>query len=182
VARDRQRSKARQRARAAQDQRGGRKPRRTDAPETTPDTGLDESSIEDSGLVAPGFDHNANAEMVEAAEAGVPVPDEAAFEFERTDRAPDELELPPDLQASPAGRRKRALDGEESEVQPSDGKDRSRIVAFIAGCIEELRRVQWPDRPQVFQATAVVLGFVLVAGGYLGLMDAIWQPLINAIL
>ena len=42
--------------------------------------------------------------------------------------------------------------------------------------------MQWPDRRQVFQATAVVLGFVVVAGGYLGLMDAIWKPLVNAIL
>ena len=42
--------------------------------------------------------------------------------------------------------------------------------------------MQWPDRKQVGQATAVVLGFVVLAGGYLGLMDAIWQPLVNAIL
>jgi hypothetical protein len=27
-----------------------------------------------------------------------------------------------------------------------------------------------------------VLGFVVLAGGYLGLMDAIWKPLVNAIL
>ena len=35
-------------------------------------------------------------------------------------------------------------------------------------CVDELRRVQWPDRRQVGQGTAVVLGFVVVAGGYLG--------------
>ena len=32
----------------------------------------------------------------------------------------------------------------------------------------ELQRVQWPDRRQVGQATAVVLGFVVIAGIYLG--------------
>ena len=42
--------------------------------------------------------------------------------------------------------------------------------------------MQWPDRRHVGQATAVVLGFVVLAGGYLGLMDAIWKPLVNAIL
>ena len=42
--------------------------------------------------------------------------------------------------------------------------------------------MQWPDRRQVGQGTAVVLGFVVIAGGYLGLLDAIWKPLIDAIL
>ncbi len=42
--------------------------------------------------------------------------------------------------------------------------------------------MQWPDRRQVGQATAVVLGFVVLAGGFLGLMDAIWKPIVNAII
>ena len=42
--------------------------------------------------------------------------------------------------------------------------------------------MQWPNRRQVGQATAVVLGFVVIAGGYLGLLDALWKPLIEAIL
>ncbi|MEZ0291369.1 MAG: preprotein translocase subunit SecE [Solirubrobacteraceae bacterium] len=59
---------------------------------------------------------------------------------------------------------------------------RGRVITFLGHCIDELRRVQWPDRRQVGQATAVVLGFVVIAGGYLGLLDALWQPLIDAIL
>ena len=47
---------------------------------------------------------------------------------------------------------------------------------------DELRRVQWPNRRQVGQATAVVLGFVVLAGGYLGLLDALWKPIVDAIL
>ncbi|MGH2969131.1 MAG: preprotein translocase subunit SecE, partial [Solirubrobacteraceae bacterium] len=46
----------------------------------------------------------------------------------------------------------------------------------------ELKRVQWPDRRHVGQGTAVTLGFVVLAGGYLGLLDALWKPLIEAIL
>ena len=65
---------------------------------------------------------------------------------------------------------------------PGDHKERGRVLTFLRACVDELRRVQWPDRKHVFQATAVVLGFVLIAGGWLGLMDALWQPLINAIL
>jgi preprotein translocase SecE subunit len=57
-----------------------------------------------------------------------------------------------------------------------------RAVDFLRASYAELRRVQWPDRRQVGQGTAVTLGFVLVAGAYLGLLDAIWNPIIKAIL
>ena len=83
--------------------------------------------------------------------------------------------------------RRRDLDpsvAEETDpaVAERDPKSRGRLVAFLGHCVDELRRVQWPDRRQVGQATAVVLGFVVIAGGYLGLMDAIWKPLVQAIL
>jgi preprotein translocase SecE subunit len=57
-----------------------------------------------------------------------------------------------------------------------------RAVDFLRASYQELRRVQWPDRRQVGQGTAVTLGFVVVAGAYLGLLDAIWNPIIQAIL
>src|SRR4051794_6123160 len=57
-----------------------------------------------------------------------------------------------------------------------------RAADFLKSSWAELRRVQWPDRRQVGQGTAVVLGFVIVAGAYLGLLDAIWNPIIQAIL
>jgi preprotein translocase SecE subunit len=57
-----------------------------------------------------------------------------------------------------------------------------RAADFLRASYAELRRVQWPDRRQVGQGTAVTLGFVVVAGAYLGLLDAIWNPIIQAIL
>ena len=57
-----------------------------------------------------------------------------------------------------------------------------RAIDFLRASYAELRRVQWPDRRQVGQGTAVTLGFVIVAGAYLGLLDAIWNPIIQAIL
>ena len=57
-----------------------------------------------------------------------------------------------------------------------------RAADFLRACVAELRRVQWPDRRQVGQGTAVVIGFVVVAGAYLGLLDAIWNPIIQSIL
>jgi preprotein translocase subunit SecE len=58
----------------------------------------------------------------------------------------------------------------------------ARAVAFLRASWAELQRVQWPDRPQVSQATAVVLGFVAVAGVYLGAADWVAQKIINFIL
>jgi preprotein translocase subunit SecE len=58
----------------------------------------------------------------------------------------------------------------------------ARAVAFLRASWAELQRVQWPDRPQVSQATAVVLGFVAVAGVYLGVADWVAQKIINFIL
>jgi preprotein translocase SecE subunit len=57
-----------------------------------------------------------------------------------------------------------------------------RTADFMRASFAELRRVQWPDRRQVGQGTAVTLGFVVVAGAYLGLLDAIWNPIVQAIL
>jgi preprotein translocase SecE subunit len=58
----------------------------------------------------------------------------------------------------------------------------ARAVAFLRASWAELQRVQWPDRPQVSQATAVVLGFVTVAGIYLGAADWLAQKIVNFVL
>jgi preprotein translocase SecE subunit len=57
-----------------------------------------------------------------------------------------------------------------------------RITNFIRACWAELQRVDWPDRRQVGQATAVVLGFVVVAGAFLGLADVVAQRIVDFIL
>ena len=58
----------------------------------------------------------------------------------------------------------------------------NRAVAFIRASWAELQRVQWPDRRQVSQATAVVLGFVAVAGLYLGGADVVAKEIVEFIL
>jgi preprotein translocase SecE subunit len=58
----------------------------------------------------------------------------------------------------------------------------SRFFGFLRGSWLELHRVQWPDRRQVMQATGVVLGFVIVAGVYLGLADLVASKLVNLII
>jgi preprotein translocase SecE subunit len=58
----------------------------------------------------------------------------------------------------------------------------ARLVGFLRGSWRELQRVQWPDRPQVMQATGVVLGFVIVAGVFLGVADLVASKLMNLVL
>ena len=58
----------------------------------------------------------------------------------------------------------------------------TRTVNFLRGSWAELRRVQWPDRQQVVQATSVVLGFVALMGVFLGVADYVAGKLINAII
>jgi preprotein translocase SecE subunit len=57
-----------------------------------------------------------------------------------------------------------------------------RLIGFLQGCWRELQRVQWPDRPQVMQATGVVIGFVIVAAAFLGLADLVAGKLVTFIL
>ena len=58
----------------------------------------------------------------------------------------------------------------------------SRLINFLRGSWRELQRVQWPDRRQVVQATGVVVGFVIVAGLFLGGADWVAQKLITLVL
>jgi preprotein translocase subunit SecE len=67
---------------------------------------------------------------------------------------------------------------EEAEAH----RDRPRVIQFLIAVWAELQRVQWPNRQALVTLTGVVLGFVLIAGGYLGLLDAIFSELIQALL
>jgi preprotein translocase subunit SecE len=55
----------------------------------------------------------------------------------------------------------------------------ARSLGFLRNCWAELQRVQWPDRQQVFQATGVVLGFVVLTGVFLGVCDYVAGKVIN---
>jgi preprotein translocase SecE subunit len=61
-------------------------------------------------------------------------------------------------------------------------KGGNRAIGFLRASWAELQRVQWPDRRHVFQATAVVLGFVAIAGLYLGLADYVAKEIVEFIL
>lgn len=58
----------------------------------------------------------------------------------------------------------------------------AQLIGFFIGAYGELQRVQWPDRRQVFQATGVVLGFVIVAGAFLAVASLAAQKVVSLIL
>jgi preprotein translocase subunit SecE len=75
-----------------------------------------------------------------------------------------------------------AVKGRRGRADHEAHKDRPRVVQFLIAVWAELQRVQWPNRQAMVTLTGVVLGFVLIAGGYLGLLDAVFSELIQAIL
>jgi preprotein translocase subunit SecE len=77
--------------------------------------------------------------------------------------------------ATPAARR-------EAAPGVPTRKGGGRFVSFLRASWAELQRVQWPDRRQVAQATGVVIGFVIVAGLYLGVADWVAKQIVNAII
>ncbi len=61
-------------------------------------------------------------------------------------------------------------------------KKRGAVTGFIASCWAELKKVQWPDRDTLVQASAVTIIFVFVAAAYLGALDAAFNFLVKEIL
>jgi preprotein translocase SecE subunit len=94
-----------------------------------------------------------------------------------------EVEEPEDeIDAGGAGEAGYEVRGRRGHDEAQAHKDRPRVVQFLVAVWAELQRVQWPNRQALVTLTGVVLGFVLIAGGYLGLLDAIFSQLIQAIL
>ncbi len=75
-----------------------------------------------------------------------------------------------------------ALRDEAGADRPAAGGGGNRITTFLRASAAELRRVQWPDRRQVGQATAVVLGFVVIAGAFLGLADVVAEQVVDILI
>jgi preprotein translocase subunit SecE len=166
VARDRKRAKQRQQRRT---QRGSAAMRPTEPTDQRSARADMPGPLEHASGEVDEFD----AALVRGAH-GVPMPPGAAEVSEA------QLE-PPGANGAPV-----APDGDGAATLPAPQEAKQslprRAVAFLRASWAELQRVQWPDRRQVSQATAVVLGFVAVAGIYLGAADWLAQKIVNFIL
>jgi preprotein translocase SecE subunit len=207
MARNRQRSKQRQAERRARrlEQQGGNA---GGIPGVTPDPvepvegpgppGIDADHLEAgappeelgrSDFVLEHDEAIVNRDEHEAAldddEAARLTEDEEAYEqIEDWEAAEDfaEDDLVDDGAPTGAGEAGYAVRGRRGRDPAQAHKDRPRVVQFLIAVWAELQRVQWPNRQALVTLTGVVLGFVLIAGGYLGLLDAIFSELIKAIL
>ncbi len=112
-----------------------------------------------------------------------------------------ELALPEDPKPSRSDRRAEAKALKEAEKRKRDEakrreseqlakkqkqakteRQRGGVIGFLVSCWQELKKVQWPDRDTLIQATAVTIIFVAVAAAYLGALDALFNFLIQRIL
>jgi preprotein translocase subunit SecE len=93
-----------------------------------------------------------------------------------------EVEDEDDETATGAGEEGYEVRGRRGREDAEAHKNRPRVIQFLIAVWAELQRVQWPNRQALVTLTGVVLGFVLIAGGYLGLLDAIFSELIQALL
>jgi preprotein translocase SecE subunit len=185
VARDRQRAKQRKARRAGQNPGPApSEPHRENVPGEL-EHASGEADQFDAALVSgaggePADDDDPDAVAARDADApegrdedaGTMGPD-AEPDFDEEDDAADD-----DERATGGSRSAPAV----SHAQAPAARGPGRFMAFLRASWAELQRVQWPDRRQVFQATAVVLGFVIVAGVYLGVADRVAQEVVNLII
>ena len=52
---------------------------------------------------------------------------------------------------------------------------------FIEGVQAEMKKVTWPDREQLRNATAVILVFVIILAIIIGIMDQVFSALVRGI-
>jgi preprotein translocase subunit SecE len=76
----------------------------------------------------------------------------------------------------------RGVRGGREHEHEEHHREHGRVVSFLIAVWAELQRVQWPNRQQLTSLTGITLMFVLIVGGYLGLLDAIFSKLVSAIL
>lgn len=61
-------------------------------------------------------------------------------------------------------------------------RKRGGVFAFLASSAAELRRVQWPDRDTLIQASAVTLVFCILFAVYLGVLDLAFNWLVQRVI
>jgi len=88
------------------------------------------------------------------------------------------------VEAADEIRRTAKLKPEAAKSQPKAPKDKpvkekGRLRTFLRSSWAELRRVQWPDRKQMSTMTTIVIGFVIIAGAYLGAIDWVANQIVN---
>jgi preprotein translocase subunit SecE len=159
----RQRQRARDRKQRARDQASN--------PVPPPDE-LHRSNVPGSLDHVSGVEEEFEAAIVSGAQG------DAADDGVGADVSEQEIERQA-LEATPS-RREGAIEARQPGGVTTRGGN--RFINFLRASWAELQRVQWPDRRQVAQATGVVIGFVIIAGLYLGAADWVAQKVVNFVI
>ncbi len=183
MAKTRAQRKAERRRREAQQARQGGQPTQAEAQHDTQvpesadvveaelaEQGADLESLKETP--SDGGDAAAAPEAPAPSRADVGVP-ETGDRISRRARKREERE-----------RRQRARESERRRQPREEAPERQRgpIIGFLVSCWAELKRVQWPDRETLIQASAVTLVFIAIMAAYLGVLDAIFNWLVQRIL
>lgn len=171
MAKTRAQRKAERRAREAQQRQGGR-PSESKAQH---DTQVGRSGeVAEAEAVEAGIGAGASEKQLETPDT--PKPSRA----ER--RAAERERKEADKRQRAEQKRREAEQLAKRQRQAQAERQRGGVLGFFASCWAELKKVQWPDRETLVQATAVTIIFVAIVGAYLGALDAMFNFLIKRIL
>jgi preprotein translocase subunit SecE len=135
-------------------------------------------------------------ELADEVQPAAPAPSRGETAPARAPAAPPEPEAEAEAEPAPdritrreqkrlERERRQAAKASEERRRPRDEpveRERGRVIGFLASCVAELRRVQWPTRETLIQASAVTLVFIAVAATYLGVLDTAFNWLVQRIL
>jgi len=190
VAKTRAQRKAERRAREAQAARAKKAG-------AEPDVESDVEAQHDTQMPKSGDQAEAEAVMQTGADVeqyGEEVLDEPDPPAPPTPPAPSRADVGAPAEAKETRRQRKRREREEQrakeerrkarEKQPaeSQGRQRGPVIGFLISCWAELKRVQWPTRETLVQASGVTIVFIAIAAAYLGALDALFNWLVQRIL
>ncbi len=53
------------------------------------------------------------------------------------------------------------------------------LITYFGDSLEELRQVRWPTQQQAIRLTVIVIGFIIVASIFFGVVDGIFSEVIR---
>lgn len=175
MAKSRAQRKAERRAREQQGKAGAGSAK--DASQAQHDTQVPRSGdVEEVEAVEAGIGAGAAEEDLELPDAPAPAKKSRAEKREEKKRQKEsEKRQIEERKRQEAGQLKR-------RKEASAPRQRSGVLGFLLSSWAELKKVQWPDRDTLIQASAVTLIFVAIAAAYLGTLDWIFSELMRVVL
>jgi preprotein translocase SecE subunit len=186
VAKTRAQRKAEQRRKAAQAQGGDVAAERDAESQAQHDTEVGKSA---DVIEAELAERGANLDELQG-KADAPAPAPSRADVGRPEPAAEEVAAPDKIsrRAQKQAERERKQKAKESEARRApkapvaEKRQRSGVLGFFASCAAELRRVQWPDRETLIQASTITVVFIAIMAAYLGVLDAVFNWLVQRIL